>query len=104
MLVLEGTLGYLSRDRKGQPVSCPGFREVCCPLGSLTEFKRMVSTDCFILQSGKLRHSEGKHLAQGHGGLVAEPGSEPRAPLLYFHLLLGPPHLMSVSVSVQLYP
>lgn len=64
----------------------------------------MVSTDCFILQSRKLRHEEGKHPARGHQELVVELWSEPRAPLLPFHFFLSLPPLMSVSVSVQLYP
>lgn len=63
----------------------------------------MVSANCLILQSIKLRHREGKCLAQGHQGLELESKSEPRAPYLSFHLLLGP-HLTSVSISMHLCP
>lgn len=63
----------------------------------------MASANCLIIQSIKLRHREGKCLAQGHQGLELESKSEPRAPYLSFHLLLGP-HLISVSISRHLCP
>lgn len=38
ILVLGRDFGIPPQGTKGPPVSCPGFREVFCPPGSLTEF------------------------------------------------------------------
>lgn len=101
ILVLEGTSGYSSRERKGQPASCLGFREVF-PANPFSQNSRgqCLPTVSFHRAESILRHREGKRLTQGHQGLVVELGAEPRASHLSFHLLLGPPHLTSVSVEL----
>lgn len=101
--VLERTLGYPFRDRKKQPVSCPGFRGVFCPWVSPRILEDGLCQLSHLTEQKPEAH-RGKHLAQGRQELVVGPRPEPRAAALFPFASASSPSAVCFHICATLPP